>query len=175
MIYDVRHSTEISYEQQVTEAHHVLHLIPRSYSRQRRIAATLTVEPEPSQLTANEDYFGNVTHHLVLQEPHDKLFIESVSRVDVQPLAQSPDLATSLPWEEVVARLSRAEGPAISAQQYIFESAQILLGSAVRDYAASSFAPGRPVLALAMELTERIFDEFEYQGGVSDVSTPVTV
>ena len=172
MIYDIRHRTEIHYEQQVTEGHHVLHLIPRNSSRQKRIAATLTVEPEPSQLTANEDYFGNVVHHLVLHEPHATLVIESLSRVDVTP-AEPPALDASPPWETVARQLADAEGTAILAQQYVYDSPQILTSRAVRDYAASSFGPDRPVLALAMELTERIFDEFEYQGGVSDVSTPV--
>ncbi|MGD8340437.1 MAG: transglutaminase family protein [Gammaproteobacteria bacterium] len=174
MIYDVRHRTEISYEQQVTEAHHVLHLMPRSFDRQTRIAASLTTEPEPSQLTANEDYFGNSTHHLLLHEPHEKLIIDSFSRVDVQPRVEPLDLSVSPAWEDIVSMLRNAEGSAIAAQQFVFESPQIEAGDAVREYVASSFGAGRPLLALVMEVTERIFDDFEYEGGVSDVSTPVT-
>jgi transglutaminase-like putative cysteine protease len=173
MIYDVRHQTLIRYEQLVTEAHHVLHLIPRNSSRQRRIAATLTVEPEPSQLTVNEDYFGNVTHHLTLQSPHQELLIESNARVEVQGSVQAIEPAASPPWEQLAAALGNGEGKAIGAQQFIFDSPQIRAGAAVRDYARASFVPGRPVLDLTMELTRRIFDEFEYQGGVSDTSTPV--
>ena len=37
-----------------------------------------------------------------------------------------------------------------------------------------SFTPGRPILAATMDLTSRIFREFQYRGGVSDVSTPVS-
>ena len=173
MIYDVRHRTEISYEQQVSEAHHVLHMMPRSFDRQTRIAATLAAEPEPSRLTANEDYFGNVTHHLLLQEPHDKLVIDSFARVDVVPRVEALDLAASPAWEKIATMLADPEGDAITAQQFIFESPHIVIGESVREYAAASFGAGRPVLAVAMELTERIFDEFKYDGGVSDVSTPV--
>jgi len=173
MIYDVRHRTLIRYEQLVTEAHHVLHLIPRNTSRQRRIAAALTVEPEPSQLTVNEDYFGNVTHHLTIQAPHQELLIESSSRVEIQaqPLPVNPGASPS--WEGVAAALASGEGKAIGAQQFIYGSPQIAAAAAVRDYARASFKPSRPVLEVAMDLTERIFDEFEYKGGVSDVSTPV--
>ena len=89
MSYDGRHKTLIRYEQLVTEAHHVLHLIPRNTSRQRRIAAALTVEPEPSQLTVNEDYFGNVMHHLTIHAPHQELLIESRSRVEILSPAQA--------------------------------------------------------------------------------------
>jgi transglutaminase-like putative cysteine protease len=174
MIYDVRHRTLIRYEQLVTEAHHVLHLIPRSFARQRRIAATLTVEPEPSQLTVNEDYFGNVTHHLTIQEPHLELLIESNARVEVQAQAATINPGASPSWEGIAAALASGEGKAIGAQQFIYGSPQIVIGAAVRDYARASFKPNRPVLEVAMDLTERIFDEFEFQGGVSDVSTPVT-
>lgn len=173
MIYDVRHSTKIQYEEQVSEAHHVLHLIPRSFARQRRIAATLTIEPEPSQLTVNEDYFGNVTHHLTIQEPHDSLLLESNARIEVLTGEAAVTVGTSPAWEEIAAMLSNGQGRSIGAQQFIYDSPQVLFGRDVRDYAQASFAPGRPLLAVAMELTERIFDEFEYQGGVSDVSTPV--
>jgi transglutaminase-like putative cysteine protease len=44
----------------------------------------------------------------------------------------------------------------------------------VRAYAASSFEPGRPLFEAAKDLTSRIYHEFEYTGGVSDVSTPVS-
>jgi transglutaminase-like putative cysteine protease len=173
MIYDVRHRTLIRYEQLVTEAHHVLHLIPRNFARQRRIAATLTVEPEPSQLTVNEDYFGNVTHHLTIQEPHQELHIESNSRVEVQAPVPAINRGESPSWEGQAAALASGEGKAIGAQQFIYASPQIFATPAIRDYARASFKPHRPVLEVAMDVTERIFDEFEYQGGVSDVSTPV--
>jgi len=174
MIYDVRHRTTIQYEELVSEAHHVLHLIPRNSSRQRRIAATLTVEPEPSKLTVNEDYFGNVMHHLTIQAPHDELMLESNTRVEVLPPAQEVAIDASPAWEEIADLLANGRGRSIGAQQFIFDSPQVASGRLVRDYAATSFTPGRPVLAVAMELTQRIFDEFEYQGGVSDISTPVS-
>jgi transglutaminase-like putative cysteine protease len=173
MIYDVSHRTEIIYEQQVTEAHHVLHLMPRSFDLQKRLSANLVIEPEPSQLTVSDDYFGNVLHHLTLQEPHERLVIESSSRVMVRNRSEPLVLESSPSWEEVADWLCNADGIAMAAQQYVFESPQIALGRAVREFAESSLSPETPVLVLAMQLTERIFDTFEYQGGVSDVSTPV--
>lgn len=173
MIYDVVHRTEITYEQLVTEAHHVLHLIPRSFARQRRLSAKLTIDPEPTQLSVNEDYFGNHTHHLTIQQPHDRLLIESVSRVDVREIGHNLLLDTSLSWEQVAEQLASGQGQAIAVQQFIYDSPLSLMSDAVREYASVSFAEGRPILSVTMELTERIYDEFEYQGGVSDVSTPV--
>ncbi len=80
MIYDVSHRTEIRYEQSVSDAHHLLHLMPRNFERQKRIAFVLDIVPEPSELAVREDYFGNATHHLAIHEPHDRLVIESRSR-----------------------------------------------------------------------------------------------
>lgn len=173
MIYDVAHRTVISYEQIVTEAHHVLHLMPRDLPSQLRIAASVAVEPEPSQMVLNQDYFGNVTHHVNLQQPHDKLVLDAFSRVDVQPLAEAYELDTSPSWETIATQLANSEGAAIAAQEFIFDSPQVATSQQVRDFANQSFTPGRPILAVAMDLTGRIFDQFEYQGGVSDVSTPV--
>jgi transglutaminase-like putative cysteine protease len=173
MIYDVRHRTLIRYEQLVTEAHHVLHLVPRNSVRQRRIAAMLTVEPEPSQLTVNEDYFGNVMHHLTIQAPHQELLIEASSRVEISAPAEPVNPGASPSWEGVASALASGEGKAIGAQQFIYGSPQIAIGPDVREYARESFKPNRPLLEVALDLTERIFDEFEYQGGVSDISTPV--
>ena len=36
-----------------------------------------------------------------------------------------------------------------------------------------SFAPGRPILEAAVDLTSRIFRDFKYEGGVTDIYTPV--
>jgi transglutaminase-like putative cysteine protease len=43
----------------------------------------------------------------------------------------------------------------------------------VHEYSAALFTAGKPVLRLAMELTEQIYRDFEYRGGVTDVYTPV--
>ena len=74
-------------------------------------------------------------------------------------------------WETVHEQLAAYE--ALDAYELVFESPYVVGDDAIRDYALQSFAPGRPILAAAMDLTSRIFREFQYRGGVSDVSTPV--
>jgi len=172
MIYDVSHRTVISYEESVSEAHHVLHLMPRDSERQQRLAFVLDIRPEPSQLSASDDYFGNSVHHLVIHEPHDRLRIDSRSRIDVRKPVDL-DLEAGPPWESIAAAVRDGDASAFDAQQFVFDSPQIAVSTAVRDYASVSFVAGRPLLAAAMDLTRRIFEEFQYQGGVSDVSTPV--
>ncbi len=62
---------------------------------------------------------------------------------------------------------------ALEAYEFSFDSPYSIGNEDVYQYARESFTPGRPILAAAMDLTTRIFDDFEYRGGVSDVSTPV--
>lgn len=173
MIYDITHRTEIDYAHSVSEAHHILHLMPRNFARQQRVAFVLNVTPQPSVLSARDDYFGNATHHLTLIEPHQSLEIESRSRVEVRAPKEPIDLTGTPAWESVAAGLARADAESGDAQQFVFDSPHVSASAQVRDFACQSFTPDRPLLDAAFDLTRRIFDEFEYQGGVSDVSTPV--
>lgn len=172
MRYDVRHRTEFEYEQPVSISHHVLHLVPRVQERQRSLATSLQVEPTPSQSSAGRDYFGNPVNYLTLYEPHDLLTVESRAQVDVRenPL---PDISQGPSWEQVIGILREPRGAALDAYQYCFDSPYSQNAPGVKAFALPSFEAGRSLLSACMELTGRIFREFEYQGGVSDVSTPV--
>jgi len=173
MRYDVRHQTTLSYEQPVSISQHVLHLEPREASRQSMLGFTLDVDPSPSQQSTRVDFFGNHVHHLMIQTPHSSLTVESRAQVEVAPRAVPVALSASQPWEQVASGLFAAHPTSLEPSYFAFPSPYIGWDNAVRNYAAPSFAPGRPVLEAAMELTSRIFNDFEYQGGVSDVSTPV--
>lgn len=174
MIYDIRHRTVFTYEEVVSVSHHVLHLAPRRHLRQQSLESTVVVEPAPAVGSAGTDYFGNVVHYVTVQEPHERLVVEARSRVDVQPLATSLNLADSPPWETIARQLAEAsDSRALKSSEFTFDSPYATGSDEVQEYAAKSFEPGRPILEAAMDLTSRIFHEFEYRGGVSDVSTPV--
>lgn len=173
MLYDVKHGTNLSYEQLVSISHHVLHLEPRDTPRQNRLQFELLIQPLPSQQTSTMDFFGNHVHHLTLQEPHEELTVESHSRVDVRPRDPAVEPAQSPPWEMIVASLEAANAAVLDPLQFAYSSPYVALDREARDYALTSFTAGRPILEAAMDLTSRIFNDFEYEGGVSDVSTPV--
>ena len=172
MIYDVRHKTAFTYEETVSVSHHVLHLAPRAHPRQRCLETSLTVEPATALGPAREDYFGNNVHYLTIQQPHERLAVEARSRVEVLP-APPLDLAASPAWDDVRRQLDPPAPAALRAFELVFDSPYATSTAEVHDYAAASFAAGRPILEAVMELTGRIFRDFEYRGGVSDVATPV--
>src|SRR5680860_827160 len=94
--------------------------------------------------------------------------VVEVMKPDPIPLDQSP------PWDQVVQQLQGLLGPPnLEAQQFMYDSPYITIDNATYDFVQECFPPGRPLLAGVMDLTSRIFQEFTYEGGVTDVSTPV--
>jgi transglutaminase-like putative cysteine protease len=55
---------------------------------------------------------------------------------------------------------------------HIFPSRLVPILPAIRDYAAQSFSPGRPVLAGGVDLMARIKADFAYDPTATDVTTP---
>jgi uncharacterized alpha-E superfamily protein/transglutaminase-like putative cysteine protease len=170
-LYEIRHKTTYSYENVVSHSRHVLHLRPRLHPRQSCLDTRTIVEPPPAAQSVGEDSFGNPVQHLTVEQPHKILVVDAHARVEVRSAAR-PELELSARWETVRDRLSA--GNALEASEYVSASPYVVGSDDVWAYAQQSFTPGRPILAAAMELTERIFRDFEYRGGVSDVSTPVS-
>ncbi|MBM3516801.1 MAG: transglutaminase family protein [Alphaproteobacteria bacterium] len=174
MIYNVSHRTAFEYEQSVLVSHHLLHLSPRPVPRQNVPQASIAIEPAPTVRTEGLDFFGNPVTHVAVQVPHQTLVVNAQFRAEI--LAPEPlPLARSRPWEEVAETAALARGnEAVEASQYVFDSPYVATGDETYEFGRRCFPPGRPVLDGAMDLTEVIFREFKYQGGVTDVSTPVT-
>jgi len=174
LIYDIRHKTTFTYEEVVSVSHHVLHLAPRRHERQRTLDMAMRIDPVPALDSDGRDYFGNPVYYLTVQEPHERLVVDARARVEVLPMASELDLAASSRWEDVTEMLSGVgDETLLNAYQFAFESPYVVANDEVYDYALQSFFPDRPILEAAMDLTTRIYGEFEYRGGVSDVSTPV--
>ena len=172
MLYDIRHKTTFSYEENVSVSHHVLHLAPRRHPQQTCVESETVVDPRPAVDSVGEDYFGNPIQHLTVQRPHKQLVVDAHARVEVRPAAEPVALEQSAAWETVREQLAACEP--LDAYELVFGSPYITGNDDIYEYALESFTPGRPILAATMDLTGRIFREFQYRGGVSDVSTPVS-
>lgn len=173
MIYQVTHRTTFTYTQPVAISHHVLRLALRTHPRQYSLRSSLTIDPTPSVRSDGKDYFGNPLTHLTIQTPHSALVVETQTTVDVhkpEPL----HLDQSLPWDQVTKQLQGAtDSEILDAQQFLYDSPYVTIGDDTYDFVQECFPPGRPLLAGVMDLTSRIFRDFTYEGGVTDVSTPV--
>jgi transglutaminase-like putative cysteine protease len=170
MIYDVRQVTTYTYASKVSYAHHVLRLIPIDRPRQRVHAAALDIVPLPVERREGSDFFGNRVTWISLDHPHDVLIVKVAARVAVDGAGEPGAGGES--WERVrdLAFAVTDLGPR-SPAHFLFASRQVPLDPEIRDYAATSFPAGRPMLAGAIELMRRIKDDFVYQVGATTVST----
>jgi len=172
MEYQLTHQTKYTYAHTVGTSHLLLHLTPRAFDRQQVMACDMTISPEPVSREQREDYFGNGVTDVVIRDQHTELVITSNARVKVQA-DQDILLDLSPTWQQVADMLRTPTTlDSLDAARFSFPSPQISLNEA-RGFALDLFTPGKPLLRLAMELTEYIYREFDYQGGVTDVYTPV--
>jgi transglutaminase-like putative cysteine protease len=101
------------------------------------------------------------------------LIVETQTIVDVNK-PEPIHLDQSLPWDQVTEHLQGAtDSEILDAQQFLYDSPYVTIDDDTYEFVRECFPPGRPILAGVMDLTSRIFKEFTYEGGVTDVSTPV--
>lgn len=175
MIYDVWQTTLYAYGSYVPFAVHVLRMLPLSQPGLDVVARDMQIDPIPSEVTASRDFFGNATTHITFKAPHNRLVVESRFTVALLP-AQVVAPEHTPPWE--IVRLSAQETTSFAARSpahHIFASPRVPLDAAFLDYARPFFAPGRPVLAAAVDLMGQMRADFQYDPTATDVSTPARV
>lgn len=175
MRYRVTHSTSYGYSDPASLSQNELQLHPRNTSNQVVEEFSLTVEPRPQYLENRIDYFGNHVDLFMVQHPHDNLSVTAVSLVETRP-PEYPDPEGTTDWEEVAARLKHQglSESVLDASRYLFESPFIENSREIRAFARQSFGPGKPLLAGAMDLMSRIYNDFTYDKDASTVDTTVS-
>lgn len=176
--YKITHKTTYTYSDPVPVCHNLVHLAPRTSVRQQCSEYHLRIEPEPTFTTARDDFFGNKTEYFSIENPHRSLEIEAESTVDV--LTSTKVQHDGIPWESCIVRhtdWSSVEQNGSAAdprgQQLTFPSPRVPLMTELRDYAATSFAPTRPVDQALADLTARIHRDFMFDPRATTVDTPL--
>jgi transglutaminase-like putative cysteine protease len=171
--YKIKHTTRYRYQQPVTICHHIAHLLPREAQNHLWAYADLEISPTAMR-TDRLDYFGNRQTFFSIPEPHRELQVTSKGEVEI--IAPSRGLLFSnQPWE--IARDSLWNTPIIGFAgivQYTFESTHVSQPPEVRQYAAESFPPGRPVVDAMTDLMNRIHRDFKFDSAATSVGTSVT-
>jgi transglutaminase-like putative cysteine protease len=173
MMFDVSHRTSYSYSKPVLQSEHRVHMTPRPGPRQTVHRHSLLIEPAPSSNVAITDYFGNASAILTIEDEHSELIIHARSTVEVQP-SDLPMPAASTPWEQVAAKARRNGSLDIGVLQFTSTSRHTRIVREAVDYARPSFTPQRPILQAALDLTQRIYEDFTFDSTATDISTPVS-
>lgn len=178
MTYDIFHETVFYYQGTVTFSHNIARLKPKEMAEQSLLQFRLDIDPAVTEIQLFDDMFGNTNHHMLLREPHSALRVTGYSKVRREIVQITERLAQlrahGMSYEQARTRLMGFDTRDVAAKQFLFASELIPVGyGAIRDYAIQSFHPKRPLFEAASELTKRIFDDFEFKPGFSDLTTPV--
>jgi transglutaminase-like putative cysteine protease len=153
----IRHETVYTFTQPASYTIQLLRLTPPQTQRQRVIDWTLET---PGRRHRHVDAYGNVTHTLVVSQPHTRLRIAVRGLVEVTARADG--------------RLSDDEPADSGLPREVF---QVPTPLTAPDEAIAAF--GRAVLPQgmagpqdALRLAEAIRDAVVYESGVTDVATP---
>jgi transglutaminase-like putative cysteine protease len=169
--YRITHRTEYRYSDVVTSSYGRGFLTPRDLPRQRCLSHELNIRPTPADSSTSRDAYGNISSYFHVTEPHEILTVTSESVVKVYP--PPPDLydsgAARAPWE--AARPAGLDGALATEFALDLDPPEITDG--VREYAASSFTVGRPLIEVLRDLGSRIHADFTYREGSTTVSTGV--
>ena len=169
--FRVTHRTEYRYSDIVTSSYGRGFLTPRDLQRQRCVAHRLDIDPVPSDSSTSIDAYGNISSYFHLTEPHRALTITSDSIVDVYPAP--PERYASGPAREPWEAARPAGRRGALAVDFTLDLNPPEITDEVRDYAAPSFVPERPLIEVLRDLTTRIHTDFTYRSGSTTISTGV--
>ncbi len=172
--FRVVHRTEYAYGRSMADGFTSVHLAPRGTPAQVVHTVALRIEPQPDEMEHVTDQFGNAVTLLAVHRPHTALLLESVIEVDV---SVPPTPVADTPWEAVVAAAAGASGAlACDLGPYLAHTDQTpFVGgvSGLPSLTAPEFTPGRGVVEATRALCSRIFSEFRFEPGFTDVTTPL--
>jgi transglutaminase-like putative cysteine protease len=172
MMYRIVHRTNYRYSAPVSRCRNEAHLRPRDTDRQHCLTSDLVVTPTPTSWSERTDFFGNPVASFAVDGPFDELTVTATSSVSVSGREPLPVIGPA--WEQARDALATDLSPdMLDARQFCFESPLVPSSAPVREYAAPSFVPGRPLAEAVSELTERIFVDFLYDPGFTTVTTPL--
>lgn len=168
--YRIEHRTEYRYSDEVSTSFGRGYLRPREIpGRQRCLAYSLRIDPEPSDLTHDVDVFGNPNSYFHVTHAHTELVVTGLSEVEVSVSDPDPDVLAQ-PWSR--ARPSGFDDP--RAVEFTLASPLVQMPAQIHEYALQTFTHGRPIGEAVLDLTHRIFTEFKYHPGSTSVSSTVT-
>ncbi|MCQ4118591.1 transglutaminase family protein [Rhodococcus tibetensis] len=169
--YRITHRTTYTYSDAVSSSYGRCYLLPRDTEEQRCVRSAVEISPAPADRSVGEDVYGNRDLYFQVSTAHETLVVTSESEVEVygpeRNRLDSPPANSR--WE-----LSRPVGTeGALAQDFVLDLQPAEISDAVRDYAAVSFPPQRPLVDAVVDLTSRIHRDFQYRSGSTSVSTRV--
>jgi len=178
MLYEIYHKTTFKYESLVTFSHNIVRLKPKDTPFQKVVDFEMEITPHAYEQNEFTDMFGNPTTHLLVREPHKALSVIGKSHVvldsNAMLLHANRMKELSMSYEQALGLLQQFDVNDLEAKPFMFDSELIPKASfEIQAYARASFAPNRNLVEAAQEFMSRIFNDFAFVAGFSDVTTPI--
>jgi transglutaminase-like putative cysteine protease len=168
---EVRHETSYHYQSSAALGYSLAWLTPRNSGAQQLREHYLTVLPKPRFQHESVDAFGNIQHYFEVHKAHSELRVQSHAVVDS---AAAPDLALlTQAWEEACPKGIVAGVGDPAPWEFIYASALAPLHADFTEYARAVFTPGRALGEALLDFTHRIYSDFQYLPGSTQVDTPL--
>lgn len=170
MIYAVTHLTVYKYSEAITDSVMELRMQPRSESNQRCSRFNLVVSPEV-RCGSYKDYLGNVIHNFDIHAPHRRLAIKSEAVVEVRPNPVLPDALDMTAWNTLDTASNERD-----YFDFLMDGTYARSSDLLENFANELDLSRRTdPLSLLRELTQKIYNAFEYEQHVTKVDSPIDV
>lgn len=171
MKYRIVHSTAYQYSDPVPVCHNHLRLSPRETAYTNCTSHRMLIRPSPDNVSRRKDWFGNVVQSFSLDESHRKLLLTATSRVTVSP-QDVPQADQTPSWEVIAAGIREQSVDGwFEVTEFLYDSPLAHREETFREYAADCFPDGQPILAGAIALMTKIFQDFKYDPRATTVVT----
>lgn len=153
MKHFIKHVTRYHYTAPVSYSIQTLHLTPRPEEHQRSLRWHIDA---PGGLQEQVDAYGNVTHTLTLNRPHDEIELRVSGQVEIDPL----------PYGVVTGEESR-----LPVQAYCVPTPLTLANDTIRAFCRQVLPDGLKTPDDSLKLAEAICERVAYEPGTTDVTT----
>ena len=178
MIYEIYHETTFEYGAIVTFSHNIARLKPKTCLTQTLLEYNLNISPKPYETNEFVDYFENTNNFMLIRESHKSLIVTAISKVERINSAIYEHIKklqeVKITFKEAKDRLAKFNSEDVFAKQYLFETDSIPTASDdIKAYVLESFNDNKNLFESINEFMKRIFTDFKFVSGFSDVTTPI--
>jgi transglutaminase-like putative cysteine protease len=176
--YKIFHETIFHYNTPVSFSHNIARLKPAQTSYQKLEEYTLDVQPNTNAIHEYKDYLGNTLSKIFIKKTHEKLSVTAHSIVTVDEVKIAEKIKSlnniDISSEELSKDLQLINDETLYVKQFLFPSDLIPYATKeILDYAMESFSKQDNLYIAIHDLTKRIFTDFEFKSGFSDITTPI--
>jgi len=170
--YTIQHKTAYAYLEPVSLCHNIARLVPRNTREQTCTNTHIHISPKPERINEYEDFFGNKVIYFSIEKEHHELTVQVTSEVERNVSDQIKGCNyPNTSWEEAGMAIASGQNDNLDTRQYIFETPMTARDEQILHYAMESFIPERSLFEATLDLTQRIFRDFEYKPGHTTVAT----